>query len=132
MPVDSGGSLTLTSPVGSSTPVKQRDRRSTCGNSLIDSSVTLARFEIDGRRSLTRPCSSAGETSARVCAIHGNDAATVAGVSRTPGRISREKARSGGDEWVRGGGGVFAFSSTSGGRGGGGGSAGARAADAAP
>src|SRR4051794_41934393 len=120
------------SPVGSTTSVKHFEIRSTCGKSFTDSSVALARFWTDGRRSLTRPPSSAGETSARVCAIHGNDAATVAGVSCTPGRISREKARSGGDEWVRGGGGVFAFSSTSGGRGGGGGSAGARAADAAP
>ena len=41
----------------------------------------------------TRPCSSVGPSSARVCAIHGNAASIVAAVSRTPGRISRAKAR---------------------------------------
>ena len=38
-----------------------------------------------------------GRTSARVCAIQGSAASIVAGVSRTPGMISRAKARVGGN-----------------------------------
>ena len=88
----------MTSPVGSRTLVKHLDTKSTCGKSLIDWSVALARSATAGRRSFTSPRSSAGETSLRVCAIHGKDAATVAGVSRTPGRISRANARKGGKD----------------------------------
>src|SRR5947209_4802826 len=89
------------SPVGRITFVAHLETRSTCGKSWIDWSVTFARFGTVGRRSLTRPPSSLGDTSAFVCVIHGNDAATVAGVSWTPGRISFENARSGGNVLFR-------------------------------
>ena len=54
-----------------------------------------------GLSSLVRPPSSAGETSLRAWAIHGSAASIVAGVSRTPGRISRAKARVLGNEALR-------------------------------
>src|SRR5687767_9646228 len=60
--------------------------------------VSADRLAVAGRRSRTRPWSSAGDTSARVWSIHGNDASIVAGVSRTPGRISRANARVGGND----------------------------------
>ena len=71
--------------------------RSTCGSSSTVASVNSARSPTAGCRSPTRPCSSAGETSARVWRIHGNAASIVAGVSRTPGMISRANARVGGN-----------------------------------
>ncbi len=49
-----------------------------------------------GESSLASPPSSFLPTSARVCSIHGNAASIVAGVSRTPGRISVANARVGG------------------------------------
>ena len=64
-----------------------------------------------GESSLTRPPSSLCETSGRVCAIHGNDASIVAGVSRTPGRISRANARVGGNAALSEANAVLAFSS---------------------
>ena len=46
-----------------------------------------------GESSSASPPSSSSPTSARVCSIHGNAASIVAGVSRTPGRISVANAR---------------------------------------
>ena len=50
-----------------------------------------------GESSSASPPSSSWPTSARVCSIHGNAASIVAGVSRTPGRISVANARVGGN-----------------------------------
>ena len=76
-------------------------RRSVCGSSLIAWSVSVREVGVAGESSLRRGRRApAGETSLRVCAIHGNDASIVAGVSRTPGRISRANARVGGNDGV--------------------------------
>ena len=49
--------------------------------------------------------------SPRACSIHGNAAAIVAGVARTPGRISRAKARVGGNASLSDASAPLAFSS---------------------
>ena len=64
-----------------------------------------------GESSSASPPSSCLETSRRVWAIHGNDASIVAGVSRTPGRISRANARVGGNAALREASAPLAFSS---------------------
>src|SRR3954469_9623198 len=84
-------------PVGMITRDTHLDVRSVFGSSVIERSVSLASSAVAGESSRTTPPSSAGETSLRICAIHGNDAVIVAGVSRTPGRISRANARVGGN-----------------------------------
>ena len=79
----------------------QRLTRSVCGSRRTVASMSEAVSAVVGRSCATRPPSSAGPTSARTCRIQGKDAAIVAGVSRTPGRISRANARVGGKERLR-------------------------------
>ena len=86
------------SPVGSRLFSAQRLKASACGRNLTVPSVNLARSLTAGCRSAIEPPSSLGRTSARVWAIQGSEASIVAGVSRTPGMISRAKARVSGNE----------------------------------
>src|SRR3954466_3968184 len=84
-------------PVGMITRDTHLDVRSVLGSSVIARSVSLASPAVAGESWRTTPPSSAGDTSLRIWAIHGNAAVIVAGVSRTPGRISRANARVGGN-----------------------------------
>src|SRR6476469_8432287 len=84
-------------PVGMITRETHLDVRSVFGSSVIAWSVRLASAAVAGESSLTTPPSSDGETNGRIWAIHGNAASIVAGVPRTPGRISRANARVGGN-----------------------------------
>src|SRR3954447_22689554 len=84
-------------PVGMITRDTHLDVRSVLGSSVIAWSVRLASAAVAGESCLTTPPSSCGETSLRIGAIHGNETLIVAGVSRTPGRISRANARVGGN-----------------------------------
>ena len=70
--------------------------RSTCGSSWTVESVSAARLGVVCDSSGARVPSSFLDSQAADCAIHGNEASIVAGVSRTPGRISRANARVGG------------------------------------
>src|SRR3954453_14799667 len=85
-----------TSPVGRITLVRHLSIRSIFGSSWIDWSVSLPSAAVVGWSWRARPRSSLGPSRRRVWAIHGNDAAMVEGVARTPGRISRANARVGG------------------------------------
>ena len=87
-----------TSPVGSSTSRAHLDARSVCG-SRSSSAVGQPREVLAGRRAAraATPPSSCGPISGRAWSIHGSAASIVAGVSRTPGRISRANARVGGN-----------------------------------
>jgi hypothetical protein len=64
-----------------------------CGKKRTAASVARARSRAAGLRSRARPPSSSGPTRRRACSMNGNEASMVAGVSRTPGRISRANAR---------------------------------------
>ena len=64
-----------------------------------------------GARSLARPRSSGSDISFCAWSTHGNDASIVAAVSRTPGRISRAKARVGGKARLSEASAALAFSS---------------------
>ena len=90
-------SLMTTSPAGRTTSRRHLDARSVCGSSSLARSISRARSVVAGESSLVRPPSSSWPTSARVCSIHGNAASIVAGVSRTPGRMSRANWRVGGN-----------------------------------
>ena len=81
------------SPAGSTTSRRHLEARSVCGSSSVARSTSLARSALAGASSFASPPSSSSPTSACVCSIHGNAASIVAGVSRTPGRISVAKAR---------------------------------------
>jgi hypothetical protein len=72
------------------------DARSVCGSSSDARSISRARSAVAGESSSASPPSSPGRR-ARACSIHGNAASIVAGVSRTPGRISVANARVGGN-----------------------------------
>ncbi len=82
-----------TSPVGSSTSRAHLDARSVCGSRSSSRSVSLARSWLAGASSFATPPSSFGPIHGRAWSIHGNAASIVAGVSRTPGMISRANAR---------------------------------------
>ena len=86
------------SPVGRITFVAHLAIRSACGSSFSVRSVSRARSAVAGDSCCTRPRSSDCPSSSRVCVIHGKLALIVAGVSRTPGRISRANARVLGNE----------------------------------
>ena len=88
--------MILMSPVGKTTLVRQRSMRSICGSSVIVWSVRFASLAVVGCSWRANPRSSLGPSSARVCAIQGNDALIVAAVWRTPGRMSWANARVGG------------------------------------
>src|SRR5436853_4366606 len=90
-------SLIGMSPVGRITWLAQRDARLVCGSSTSARSVSRARSAVAGESCLTRPPSSDWETSLRVWATHGKEAWIVALVTLTPGRISLENARVGGN-----------------------------------
>ena len=81
------------SPAGSTTSRRHLEARSVCGSSSVARSTSRARSALAGASSFASPPSSSSPTSARVCSIHGNAASIVAGVSRTPGRISVANAR---------------------------------------
>src|SRR3954453_9888402 len=83
-------------PVGRITSRAHSEVRSIFGRSVSDSFVSRARSAVVGARSCASPRSSGLENSRWAWAIHGKDALMVAGVSRTPGRMSRANARVGG------------------------------------
>ena len=108
----SNSSWMTTSPVGRTTSRAHSAVRSTCGQQR-QRRVGQLREVARGRREVAPRgrAARAGETSLRVWSIHGNDASIVAAVSRTPGRISRAKARVGGKARLSEASAALAFSS---------------------
>ena len=85
------------SPVGRMTSRAHSEVRSIWGSSVSDALVRFARSRVAGGEVAREAAQlAAGTSGSRACSIHGNDASMVEGVSRTPGRMSRAKARVGG------------------------------------